>query len=287
MSKSVPISFECGDHTLVGIIDIPEYASRRAVLVVVGGPQYRVGSHRLFTLLCRGLADAGILAMRFDHRGIGDSTGSSTFEQISPDIRAAIDTLIRLHPSVTEIVLWGLCDGASAAMMYASSDPRVKGLVLLNPWARSERTLAKSYFRGYYINRLLSRDFWSGLFSGNVDVRQALVSVVGNAKQALSKPDEETEENGTDAPTTNEPKFQVRMMNGLERFSGNVLFILSGDDITADEFLTFVNSRRAYRKLMRRRRAERRALQAADHTFSTREWRDQVITWSRTWVTSW
>jgi hypothetical protein len=35
-------------------------------------------------------------------------------------------------------VIWGLCDGASAAMFYAEQDRRVSGLVLLNQ-ARSEQ----------------------------------------------------------------------------------------------------------------------------------------------------
>lgn len=47
------------------------------LLMVVGGPQYRVGSHRQFVLLARDLAAAGIPVFPFDYRGMGDSTGQA------------------------------------------------------------------------------------------------------------------------------------------------------------------------------------------------------------------
>jgi len=46
------------------------------VLIVVGGPQYRVGSHRQFLLLSRRLAAEGHPVMRFDYRGMGDASGA-------------------------------------------------------------------------------------------------------------------------------------------------------------------------------------------------------------------
>ena len=39
-------------------------------------------------------------------------------------------------PQVQRVALFGLCDGASAAAMYADrvDDPRVIQLLMLNPW---------------------------------------------------------------------------------------------------------------------------------------------------------
>ncbi len=42
--KEVPFVFECQGESLVGILHQPEEAAPIGVLVVVGGPQYRVGS---------------------------------------------------------------------------------------------------------------------------------------------------------------------------------------------------------------------------------------------------
>lgn len=225
--------------------------------------------------------------MRFDHRGIGDSAGTSTFVELSPDIRSAIDALIDYCPQVTEIVLWGLCDAASAAMMYAPTDKRVKGLVLLNPWVRSEQTLARSYFRGYYVRRLLSSGFWKQLMSGNLKLGRALGSIANDARSAISTAKASHEATGAQTQGSLPGQFQVRMMNGLRDFPGRVLIVLSGNDITADEFRTFANSRREYRRLLCRDGLELKSIAESDHTFSTKKWRNQVILWSEEWVTSW
>ncbi|KAB8057318.1 hydrolase 1, exosortase A system-associated, partial [Janthinobacterium violaceinigrum] len=58
---------------LVGILSLPAAPGPRGVLIVTGGPQYRVGSHRQFVLLARALAAQGVPVLRFDLRGMGDS----------------------------------------------------------------------------------------------------------------------------------------------------------------------------------------------------------------------
>src|SRR5690606_34644237 len=105
------------------------------VLIIVGGPQYRVGSHRQFVLLARYLAERGIPVMRFDYRGMGDSDGDMrTFEHVGKDLGSDIDYFFSECSFLKDIVIWGLCDAASAALFYAHQDRRISGLVLLNPW---------------------------------------------------------------------------------------------------------------------------------------------------------
>jgi uncharacterized protein len=125
------LTFQCGAVSLVGIIAAPEAASRTGVLVVVGGPQYRVGSHRQFVLLSRALAEAGYAVMCFDYSGMGDSGGEICgFEHVTEDIAAAIRTFREACPQFDQLVLWGLCDAASASLLYwdATHDPRSRGL---------------------------------------------------------------------------------------------------------------------------------------------------------------
>ncbi len=115
-----------------------------ALLVVVGGPQYRVGSHRQFVKLCRAVGAAGFASLRFDVAGMGDSTGDlCPFYQQQVDIQAAIDQLFLLQPQLTSVVLWGLCDGASAILLSQRQqpDPRVSAMVLLNPWVRQQHSI--------------------------------------------------------------------------------------------------------------------------------------------------
>jgi exosortase A-associated hydrolase 1 len=158
------LALECEGDALVGVLAVPERPHRVGVLVIVGGPQYRVGSHRQFLLLARALAGEGFPTLRFDCRGMGDGCGElRSFQDIDPDIAAAIAVFQTHCPEVDRIVLWGLCDGASAALLYwyASLDQRVAGMVLLNPWVRSEAVMAKTHIKHYYGQRLLEKEFWS------------------------------------------------------------------------------------------------------------------------------
>ena len=134
MTTEEGVCIESRGERLIGVLHRPQAAalgSRPGVVIVVGGPQYRVGSHRQFVLLARALAARGFPVLRFDLSGMGDSGGEfAGFERSGADIRAAIDALQHLDKSVGEVCLWGLCDGASAALMYVPTDTRVSQLVL-------------------------------------------------------------------------------------------------------------------------------------------------------------
>ena len=113
MTNEVPVCVECAGDALLGIVHKPARPNRRGLVIVVGGPQYRVGSHRQFLMLARGLAEAGIAVMRFDYRGMADSDGAFRgFEDIGADVAAAIDVFTETVPEIEEVALWGLCDAA-------------------------------------------------------------------------------------------------------------------------------------------------------------------------------
>jgi exosortase A-associated hydrolase 1 len=272
--RETPAWIDCSGERMLGIISTPTtgpYADV-GVLIVVGGPQYRVGSHRQFVRLARALARAGCVSLRFDHRGMGDSEGRRrSFEDINADLQAALDFL-SAQPGVRRIVVWGLCDAASAALMFCASDSRVGGLVLLNPWVRSEAALATTHLKHYYGQRLLEREFWERLFAGRFDWRASLRDFVGKARAAAlgqSKARRQT--------------FQRRMAEGWQRFRGPILLILSGRDLTAKEFLEHAATDEAWRGLIEQRDVTRRELVEADHTFSgerAERWmREQTIDW--------
>lgn len=277
------LAFPCGGEWLVGVATLPAPPAApqpRGVLVVVGGPQYRAGSHRQFTLLARALAEQGIPAMRFDVRGMGDSGGDAPgFDGQEADIRTAIDAFMACVPGMREVVLWGLCDGASAVAMYAGSDARVAGLVLLNPWVRTEEGLAKATLKHYYRERLLSPDLWKKVTSGRLALRAALSSLLDQVWRAIRPPAAPQASCGASLPE--------RMHDGLARFPGPVLLILSGADLTAREFADLSTASPQWRQLLGAPRFTRHELAPADHTFSRRAWRDQVAAWTADWMRSW
>jgi uncharacterized protein len=280
-----PVIFECHGDKLIGMIHPADTAATIGVLVVVGGPQYRIGSHRQFILLTRHLAEQGIPSMRFDVRGMGDSEGlPCRFDQLDDDIRAAIDYFLASCPSLQHVVLWGLCDGASAALFYAYQDSRVKGLVLLNPWVFTEQGAAKTYLKHYYLQRFLSKDFWVKVFSLKFNVAHSLVSLLSLLKQATGKI--ETQPTNTAIRVDENLALPVRMRECLRQFRHPLLLILSGRDLTAGEFKETVKGDPEWLSLLSQPQITRRDFADADHTFSSAAWRDQVAEWTSIWVKS-
>ncbi len=282
-------TFACGEAELVGILHRPLHGpaapARRGVLIVVGGPQYRVGSHRQFLLLARALAAAGFAVMRFDHRGIGDSDEPYLgFENIGDDIAAALDAFQARCPDLEGVALWGLCDAASAILFYAHQDPRVDGIVLLNPWVRTPESEARTYLKHYYRQRLTDRDLWRRLLTGRFDLGAALSSLFGLIAQVLGR-GRKTGESAAPESSDSRP-LPARMADGLARYRGPVLLLMSGQDLTAREFEDSARESEAWQRLLSDPRVRRQDLAAADHTFSRREWRDRVAEWTIDWLKS-
>ena len=256
--KERALVFACEGETLVGVVSLPEHDSDSGVVIIVGGPQYRAGSHRQFVLLARRLAAAGHAVLRFDLRGMGDSSGAQrSFEGAGADVRAAIDALGHAVPAVRRIALWGLCDGASAALLYLDEhgDPRVHALCLANPWVRSANSLARTHVKHYYTDRLRQGAFWRKLLTGKVagDAIKGFLRDVNAAR--TSKP----------SPALGYPQRMARAWAGFE---GRILLLISGADYTAREFLDALAADPAWRGALDRRGVTRVDLPGADHTFS-------------------
>lgn len=264
--------FPCANESLMGIVALPDHPVKTGVVVIVGGPQYRVGSHRQFVLLSRTLAQAGYPVLRFDHRGMGDSTGQARdFQCISVDIEAAIDTLQRHAPTVQHVALWGLCDGASAALLYCfdTRDPRVRALCLLNPWVRSSTSLARSHIKHYYRHRWKQAEFWKKFLHGEIGI-----NALGDLLQSLQR----GFYGQPDTAEKAEPTFQQRMALAWDTFSGSIFLLLSEDDYTAKEFLEHAATDLAWKNTLHHPHLVRHELQGADHTFSSAVYRTMAET---------
>lgn len=271
--------FECDGESLLAVASVPEVPAATGVLVVVGGPQYRVGSHRQFMLLARSLATAGYPAMRFDYRGMGDSTGELRhFEQVGEDIEAAIDAFVERYPYIRRVVLWGLCDAASASLMYRyqRDDDRVAGFCLLNPWVRSETTLARTQIKHYYGKRLLELAFWKKLLSGQLGIARAFKGFVDSLLSLRKK--NETSVQGR------MPGFQEQMASVLASVQCPVLLILSGDDYTAKEFCEYASASRTLSSALARPNVRQCQVADANHTFASTAWRLAVETETVAWL---
>lgn len=280
------ICFFCHDSWLVGILSLPEQTASRGVLIVVGGPQYRAGSHRQFTLIARDLAAQGVPVMRFDYRGMGDSEGDARpFDAVDDDIQAAVNYFCAAIPAMNELIIFGLCDAASAAIFYAHQDERIRGLILINPWVRTEQGIAKAYIKHYYLRRLFEVDLWRKIFRAQFRYTVTIRSFIQLLKTSfLSK-------RRVNISKMEEGEGMIalpdRMLDGFNRFKGQVLVILSGNDLTAREFSDLVARSPKWKAALKSSRVSRLELANADHTFSRRDWREQVSRWINKWIQSW
>lgn len=260
-------------ENLIGILT--PGSKTTALLIIVGGPQYRIGSHRQFVKLCRAVAQHQFASLRFDVSGMGDSIGPvSLFYNQHGDIQAAINELFKQQSQLKSVVLWGLCDGASAILLsqLRQPDPRVSAMVLLNPWVRQQNTYAKTIVKHYYWQRLLQKSFWQKLVSGQFELVSSLKSLVQNLQAARQKPERQQQ-----IESSNELNYVSHMQLGWQQFvqqGGKVCLITSGNDLTAQEFLNLATSSPDWQTLVKQ--ATHHHIEAANHTFSTEQWRSLV-----------
>ena len=134
-------------QSLVGILTTDKTAASALphVVVVNAGIVHRVGPNRLYVDMARSIAALGYPVLRFDLAGLGDSDsvvgGASLVESAIHDVQQAMDHLGQTRQA-TQFLVFGLCSGANYAMATAFSDPRVVGVMLIDPTvARTKRSL--------------------------------------------------------------------------------------------------------------------------------------------------
>ncbi len=134
-----PIRFG-SDRALFGVLCKPlvPRATGPAVILLNRGLNAHIGWRRQSVEDARALAAAGIVTLRFDNAGLGESRDEPGrpadliySDLLLPDIGAAVDSLrARGH---ARILLAGVCSGAYMALTAARHDPRIAGVVAVNP----------------------------------------------------------------------------------------------------------------------------------------------------------
>jgi len=157
--------------SLVGVVTDPEgdATSHPAVLFLNAGVLHRVGPNRVHVRLARTLAQAGLLSLRFDQSGLGDSRPrrSRTYyvRAMVDETRQAMDVLASTR-GVTSFVLAGICSGADNALRATVEDERVCGAILIEPYTVPSRGFAMYSYRG----KLLRPRSWWRLLRGRSEL---------------------------------------------------------------------------------------------------------------------
>ncbi len=176
------LTFNCAGAQLAGSLDAASGST--GLLMVTGGSQTRVGSHRMFERLAAGLAAEGNPCFRYDRSGVGDSAGDDPgFRGSGPDLAAALATFCAAQPQLTRVIGFGLCDGATALALCGE---RLDGLILANPWLVEAEAgqPPPAAIRARYRERLLSRTGWRDLLTGAVSYRKLLGGLAKIARPA-------------------------------------------------------------------------------------------------------
>ncbi|WCM29166.1 hydrolase 1, exosortase A system-associated [Sphingomonas sp. QA11] len=125
------ITFPCAGDRLAATLD--EGKAATGLLIVSGGNEIRIGAHRGMAMLAARLAAAGTPVLRYDRRGIGDSTGNNHgFLESAPDIAAAAATFVA-ETRIRHLVAFGNCDAATALALFHGV-AGIDALILANPW---------------------------------------------------------------------------------------------------------------------------------------------------------
>lgn len=154
------------------------------------GVVHRVGAHRLNVKLARALSGP---SLRFDLSGLGESphagAGAGYEVQASADICAAAEQL-KSQTGCGDVIALGMCSGADNSYRAALADPRISGLVLLDPYAYENRNAGVADL----VSRATNPDRWArklkAVFSKNDAADADPVAVEGEQARPVPPRDE-------------------------------------------------------------------------------------------------
>ena len=227
------VAFGCNGDTLIGTFD--PAAATAGLLIVTGGNELRCGPYGSHAELARMISAAGFPVMRFDRRGVGDSSGyNAGFSHSADDIAAAIAQFRSAFPKLRQIAAFGNCDAASALMLAHGKG--CDALVLANPWtfepepdaepeAEPQPQMTPGAIRAHYLRRLTDPRALLRLLTGKVKVH----AMAGSLAEAVKPP----------PPPSS---LAQEMAAGLAQFAGAVTLLIAEHDRTGQVFLSQWNA---------------------------------------------
>jgi fermentation-respiration switch protein FrsA (DUF1100 family) len=194
-------------NTLAGTLTLPDkVGSFTAVILVTGsGPQNRneeLLGHKPFLVLADYLTRKGIAVLRYDDRGIGESTGDftkATSEDFADDALAAVEFL-KARKNINKIGVAGHSEGGIIAPMVAAQSDDVDFIVLIAGTGirgdsililQTELILKASGTEEKLVKRdlIFFRKGYNELLSDKDDeqLKQALTAIINEAYESLSE----------------------------------------------------------------------------------------------------
>jgi len=271
--------------SLVAIIAQEPIAARavveRPVIVILNsGIIHRVGPNRMFVRLARQLAAAGHVVVRFDLSGIGDSEPRT--DQLEPldaalaDIREVLDSL-EASRQARKFVLVGLCSGADHSIVYGGQDPRVVGMVLIDPSIPRTR----GYYVRHYRGRVLRWRSWLNFACGRHPFWRAL----GRSVAPSSTESPEEAQPSERLPDLQDLQVRTFLTNAYARAAAagvDIMAVFTGG--REDRHNGAIQLLEAFPQVAFGSRLRLEFMGSADHTFTSQADRCSVLTLIAAWI---
>ena len=283
-----PVQIEVGGGKLFGLLTTPVAVgkSTTGVLLVNSGSVHSIGPNRLWVRLARSWAARGMIVLRLDLSGIGDSLprpGSAGNVVYSAEAAADIDAAIcylREQLGVADCRMLGLCSGAYHGFKAAVNGSPLTSAVLINPltffWEigkpldegiKDYEVVAQS---SGYQKRLFSLDPWRKLLRGQLDMRY-LASFASRRLETLLRPFVEAIAHLLRIPLKEDlaRELDAAALACVQHF----VFAVGEPGIE----LLKSQGKRSLDRLVSSKRVTVDFVQDADHTFTRQEARDRLV----------
>jgi pimeloyl-ACP methyl ester carboxylesterase len=287
-----PVCFGPAD-LLFGILTASAWPSSDAlaVLLVNTSANPRWGNARIAVDLARSLAADGVVSLRMDAPGMGDSApqtgavGRPYAEATTVAVLHAVHELAR-HTQ-RPVVILGVCSGAYHALQAAYRDPLVGGLILVNlqrfVWREGDPsdTVRRTDLRPtrFYLRNILSAQAWLRLLRADFDVTNLLrVVAMRQVRRGLARIDPLL--NLLPGATTRVGRVR-RAIQALGDRGLPVLYVLGCNDPGVEELAEYFG--RDGWRLRRQPNVTIQMLEGADHTLGTHNLRAALIQLIRGW----
>lgn len=273
-------------HSLFGIVSRSDQVapSGKCVLLINSGAVHHVGPNRLYTALARRWALEGHVVLRLDLAGLGDSRHhADEAENIVYGPKAVLDLnealqYLRSHYDVRDFYAIGLCAGAYHSLKLALH-ATLAGVIAINPltffWKEGmvlkypEHRVADDALR--YRRTAFQPSAWLKLLSGGVNVRE-LLNVLALRLQAVARSHWRNIARTLRLPLQDDLGSELLKVS---RQHTHISFVFSGGD--AGQELLRLQAGSVTEKLRRKRTLDLAIIDGANHTFTDRRTRTELI----------
>jgi alpha/beta superfamily hydrolase len=275
---------------IFGVLTTPTGAKPAGPVFILAnaGSVHHVGPNRLYVELSRQLARHRFPSFRFDLRNLGDSARGSPAEENHPYPVTAIDDVKETLRWLTQLrgfdtaVVGGLCSGAHTAFHVGAAvdGPSLRAALLLNPltffWTPGMSLEIPSAHRTvtdakYYAQTMRNPSKWLKLITGQADLGYIMKFLIQRTAGLVRRTWSDTLELVGMRPSG-------RLASDLGRYESRgraIDFVFSRDDPGFE--LLNSGGRWVAGRLRRRGLSTIQFVEGADHTFSRKAWRDDVI----------